>query len=149
MSETFERIVEMAGAWDKRDPDPAKNYGIHGMEVRFVLKGDLGATQFVAFLNIHLPHVREELRRKRSPDDRFDLDAPMGADVGYHSPEPCYDGQSIVQESCPYLDGKPCYYDGSGLRADGFMPEFIAGGSDAVWGMLEEEYRFRFTREAA
>jgi len=143
-----DRITELVGAFDKRHPNPSKNYGIHGMDARFVLKGARGAVQFVAFLGIQLPHVREELRRKHSATDKYDSFAPMGADVGYHAPAPCYEGQSLTHDSCPYLDGKPCYYDGSGLRADEFMPEFIAGGSDAVWAMLEQEYQKRFGEDS-
>ena len=39
-----ERITKIYPAWDRRDPNPSKNYGIHGAELRMVLKGELGAT---------------------------------------------------------------------------------------------------------
>jgi hypothetical protein len=136
-AEKFERIVEMHGAFDKRHPDPNKNYGIHGMEIRFVLKGPLGAVQFLVFTGMHLPLVAAELWDRQGSYNPFE---PMGADIGFHSPTPHYDSHTPI-EDCPYLDGKPCYYDGSGLQAEEFMGQFLAGGSDAVWPMLEQRYR--------
>jgi hypothetical protein len=58
--ETFEREVTFTPAYDKRDANPAKSHGIHGVELRMVLKGKLGATQFVLFTNWQLPHVTAE-----------------------------------------------------------------------------------------
>jgi hypothetical protein len=140
------REVTFAPAFDRRDPDPKKNYGIHGVEIRFVLKGKKGATQFVIYTNWFLPHVQKELYAKGDISHRlrFNQPEPMGADIGYHSLVPQYKGQTKMKDGCQYLDGKPCYYDGSGLRADEFIPAFLAGGSDAVWKMLEEEYQRRF-----
>jgi len=40
-----------------------------------------------------------------------------------------------------------CYYDGSGLQAEDFMPTFLAGGSEAVWTMLESKYNQIFGEE--
>lgn len=36
---TRERIVEFTPAFDKRSSDPSKDYGIHGVDMRMVLKG--------------------------------------------------------------------------------------------------------------
>lgn len=141
----FSRVVTVKGAFDKRHKDPEKNYGVHGMEMRFVLQGPLGAVQFVCYTNIHLEHVAREQwnRRSRFKDDTdFQLSRPMGADIGYHSPSPQYDGQPEME--CNLLPGGKCYYDGSTLAAEEFMPEFIEGGSDAVWPMLEDKYRSTF-----
>lgn len=132
----FEKITQVTGAFDKRDPDPTKNYGIHGMSIRFVLKGPKGATQFLVYTSMHLPHVHDELQLKG-----LDL-KPMGADIGYHSYVPQYEGQTSMKD-CDIL-GCDCYYDGSSLRADEFMPTFLSGGDKVVWTMLEEEYESRF-----
>lgn len=40
------RLVEWTPAYDKQP-----KYGIHGMELRFVLKGPEGATQFLLYTN--------------------------------------------------------------------------------------------------
>jgi hypothetical protein len=140
VSEQFERITEISGAYDKRDPDPKKNYGIHGMEIRFVLKGEKGATQFLVYTGMHLPNVQDWLFARSEGYNQF---SPTGADIGYHSKTPHYEGQTVIDQCCPYL-GCPCYYDGSGLQADEFMPRFLEGGDKVVWPMLEERYRLWF-----
>ena len=140
MSDVLQRSVEFSPAFDKRDPNPLKNYGIHGVEMRFVLKGERGAVQFLVYTNWHLPHVMQELAAKRHGADALLSFAPMGADVGYHSPSPQYEGQSLMSESCDYLDGKPCYYDGSGLAAETLLSRLIAEGDEAVWSTLEARY---------
>lgn len=135
----FERIVEMSPAFDRRDPDPKKNYGIHGMELRFVLKGELGAVQFVIYTNWQLPHVRDANRAKMSPDLAC-LFEPMAADVGIHSKVPHYEDHRVMRSDCPYTGG-PCYYGGSSLQAVEWMDEFLALGTDWLWGRLEKQYR--------
>jgi hypothetical protein len=153
MSAQWERIVELAPAWDRRHADPKKNYGIHGVELKMVLKGPEGAVQFVVYTNWHLPHVTAEHHLKTQGGDVSDVALsvrydPLPADVGYHSPHPMYEGQEPISTTCPYVDG-PCYYDGSGLRAsDWFESKLLPGGSDAIWAALEEDYRERFCLEA-
>ena len=133
----IEKTVQFSAAYDKRDPDPNKNYGIHGVTIRFVYKGEKGATQFVLYTNWHLPHVTEELRNK----ERFLLE-PLPADLGYHSPTPQYEGQT--QMDCDLLEGGVCYYDGSSLQADRVYKRLLEEGEDGVWAELEEEYKHRF-----
>ena len=65
--------------------------------------------------------------------------------LGYHSLTPTYEGQSICTESCEYLDGKPCYYDRSGLNAESIYEVLLNEGSDGVWRELEKYYNELFT----
>ena len=127
-----ERLVIWSPAWDKRSDDPSKNYGVHGMELRFVLKGPQGATQFVVYTNWMLPHLRYGHKKI----DGF-LAEPLPADLGYHALVPQYEGQER-SGPCKFLDGRPCYYDGSGLRAQGVFDKFVAEGEDSVWKVLEQ-----------
>jgi len=62
------REIKFSPAYDKRDPDPSKNYGIHGVTITFLLKGEKGAVQFVLYTNWHLPHVDHEIF-----GDRYDV----------------------------------------------------------------------------
>jgi hypothetical protein len=143
-----ERIVTFEPAYDKRDPNPSKNYGIHGVNLRFVLKSDKGAVQFVIYTNWMLPHVTQELLRKANSKLSIEMNfLPMPADRGYHSPIPRYEGQNIVSESCEYLNGKPCYYDGSGLAAEDIYKRLVAEGDSAVWEELEAYYEQTFGEE--
>lgn len=201
----LERIFLIRPAFDKRDPDPRKDYGIHGAEMLFVLKGEKGAVQFMLYTNWQLPHVSKEHDEKvlamanklaGRPLDQTMLNVmyhPLPADVGYHSPVPMYEGQKpigatkILQEAmmrnvermrkarekgeemdmekwekweetsedtgtftpCEWLDGKPCYYDGSGLAAQEYFKVLVTEGSEAVWKKLEEYYKETFHEEVS
>jgi len=134
------RVFLITPAFDKRDPNPSKNYGIHGATMCFYVKGAEGTVQFIVYTNWMLPHVREEI----PPRADHRLCRPMAADLGYHSPVPMYEEQPMLQGSCEYLDGRPCFYDGSTLNAEPFLECLIAEGSEAVWAKLEDYYRSTF-----
>jgi hypothetical protein len=137
MSEDLERIVELTPAFDGRPPG-----------LRMVLKGEKGAVQFVAYTDWYQPHVQQELAEKGERRYSSPLGIkPMGADVGYHSPHPMYEGDEPLTESCEYLDGRPCYYDGSGTKAQAFVTVLLKEGSDGIWKALEREYRRLFGDE--
>lgn len=142
----MERIIEIIPAFDKRYTTPGKNYGVHGVDMRFVLKGNEGAVQFVLYTNWHLPHVEKEL------DSRTDIGFPhlschpQPADLGYHSPRPVYEGHKVVNDKCPYIDGRPCYYDGSGLNAEEVYKVMVEKGGDAMWKELKDYYDRTFKK---
>jgi hypothetical protein len=143
--EGLERIVKFYPAFDKRSNDPKKDFGIHGVELLMLLKGPAGAIQFKVFTNWMLPSVQAET------DDRMlarcekiylrCLYHPMAVDIGYHSYIPRHEGQTIITDKCEWLEGKPCYYDGSSLNAEPVLALLIAEGSDAVWKELESWYK--------
>lgn len=142
------REIQISPAFDKRSKDPKKDYGIHGCELRFVLKGKDGAVQFVLYTNWQLPHVTEEFITKPIKDN-IDLKVrflPLPADLGYHSPIPQYKDQEPMGP-CEYLDGKSCYYDGSGLAAEEVFKLMLKEGSDGVWKKLENYYKETFKNE--
>jgi hypothetical protein len=169
-------------AFDKRHADPDKNYGIHGAEMLFVLKGELGAVQFVLYTNWMLPHIYEEWKKEYGDRWPCVFSKPIPADVGYHSPKPMYEGQEPIGSKktnkeamrrnterlmkregiedlepffeptgtftpCEWLDGKPCYYDGSGLAAEEYFKLLVSEGSEAVWKKLEEYYEETFNAQ--
>ena len=164
----MEKITNISPAFDRRDPDPSKNYGIHGCDLRMILKGELGAVQFVLSTNWMLPSVREEslanpksISYKEHYPFTF-VQEPMPVDIGYHSPTPLYEDQLPIGQRpkydddfnqigvtgepspCEYLDGKPCYYDGSSLGSIPIWELLLKEGSDGVWKYLEEYYVERF-----
>ena len=143
----FERIVTVLPAYDMRDPDPEKNCGIGACRIRCVLKGPHGAVQFMVSTSWYLPSAAEFLRSRGWPSGQHDKpEKPDGWDVGYHSPKPMYKGQD--KQKCDLLDGGKCYTDGSGLLADKWVPDFIAGGTDWLWPRLERYYRATLLGEA-
>ena len=135
----FERITQVKGAFDKRHDE--KNFGIHAMTLRFILRGPEGAVQFIFYTAQHLKHVADELYTKYR-DVRFNPFHGMGADIGYHSLTPRYEGQEC--HACDVLESGKCYYDGTSCGASEFEDEFIAGGDEAVWPMLEKQYHETF-----
>lgn len=142
----LERIVTVTPAFDRRDPDPRKNYGIHGCTLRFVLKGAKGATQFVVYTNWQLPHVDDERCAGIWTGSKLRWSfLPLGADVGYHSPTPQYEGHTALP--CDILDSGQCYYDGSSLAAEDLLKRMIAEGDAAIWSELEAVYHQRFGEE--
>lgn len=143
MTESFERTVTFRPAFDKRDPDPKKNYGIHGVDIVFLLKGARGAYQFCVSTNWHLPNVQAEQDTRPLNEFPYMFHKPMPTDLGYHAHAPQYVGHEPMSEQCEVLGGK-CYYDGSSLAAEDVFNILLSGGSDAVWKHLEERYMERF-----
>jgi hypothetical protein len=142
MAEQFERRVVFMPAFDRRHEDPSRNYGIHGVECHFYLIGEQAATQFVIYTNWQLPEVTEDLDRRpvdlRSPHL---LCRPMAVDLGYHRLTPAYEGQKSTFDSCEFLGGRPCYYDGSMSMAKDVFEKLLREGDAAVWRELERFYR--------
>jgi hypothetical protein len=136
----LERIVQVGPAWDRRDPDPSKDYGIGAMSLRFILKGPRGAVQFIFYTAQYTRPVAERMWNGNRSYNPF---KGMGADIGYHAYTPQYEGHTAMGGKCDIL-GCECYYDGSSLRANEFADEFIEGGDKVVWPMLEKEYEARF-----
>ncbi len=144
-TEQFQKEVRFRPAFDKRDPDPKKNYGIHGVDIVFILKGEHGAAQFVLSTGWHLPNVHEELKAKCNPADPYDYftGGPGATDIGYHSPKPIYEGQEPIDLDCDVLEGQ-CFYDGSTLNARPILERLIEEGHEAVWEELKSYYNYTF-----
>lgn len=135
VSPALERITKVRLPFDMRSTESGKNYGIHGLDVWFILKGPKGAVQFVVTFPVYLPHVQaESYEWKYKPEI-------MGIDVGYHAFTPQYESQTSMP--CDLLGGE-CYYDGSSLRADEWAKEIFAVRGEPpeneVWRRLEGEY---------
>ena len=116
------------------------------MEMKFVLTGKLGAIQFLLYTGWYLPHVVKEFDSKPCEIKswgKYCHSKPQPADIGYHSYLPQYEDDTISQESCDYLGGKPCYYDGSSLQAEAVFDIFVSGGDKALWEELERQYQMR------
>lgn len=142
MTELTHKIV-FRPAFDKRDADPKKNYGIGAMTMTFLVIGPKGAVQWMISTNWYVDSACRHL--DGFPRSRLDKPRPMGYDLGYHSKEPHYEDQEAIRggETCEYTGG-PCYYDGSSLNAELPIEGFLAGGEDYLWPKLEALYRSTF-----
>lgn len=147
------REVRFEPGYDYREEDAklppdqwGKRRGVHGMGIRFLLIGELGAIQFLLNTDWLPTDVKPDPLWGRCPDydARQHTHAvghlyPMAADLGYHWRTPLYEGASSYP--CDVLDGiDACYYDGSGLRAGNAGAVLIQQGHEALWALMAEEY---------
>ena len=128
----MEKIVSFSPAYNK-----GKEYGIGAVQIRFVLKGELGAVQFLIGTDWYLPADQKSVAAL--PHSSWHETQPRGWDLGYHSPKPMYE-EDKTMGPCEYLDGRPCYYDGSGLAAEPIRDRLLAEGDVAVWEELTRYY---------
>lgn len=142
MYKGFENWVEIEPAWDKTD----KGCVVHGVNLRFLLKGKHGVIQFLIYTNWMLPHNQKEIDGQELLDEpcRYLFHKPLPADIGYHSYIPTYKNQEPLTDNCKYLDSKPCYYDGSGLQAEKLFDIMVKGGHEAMWDYMIEHYNRTF-----
>jgi len=141
----FTREVRFLRAWDRRSGAPDKDYGVHGTEINFTLKGEHGGVEFGVLTNWMLPHVRQETlaRLTLSGGDERTVRAllePMGGALRAHAKQPLYEGQTPSTLHCTITGGE-CYADASFLAGDKILERLIAEGDDAVWKELESFYR--------
>jgi len=133
-----ERIVRVEPGFDKRHPDPAKDYGISAAKIHFLLRGEIGATQFAIYTDWYPKGLQDAIHRKDADRGWF-ATQPLALDLGYHSRTPRYKGQKS-QGPCELLDGVPCYYDGSTGAAEPVRDAMLEEGDAAVWRALEKYY---------
>lgn len=131
---SLQKIIRIAPAFDKRHSDPAKNYGIGSVRMLFVLKGKDGAISFSCSTGMYLPQQVSEHGHR--PWREFQ---PMGYTVSSCAPVPKEGREG--RKNCEWLDGKTCYGDGSALAADEVYDALIREGDDGVWRKLLEFYR--------
>jgi hypothetical protein len=134
----FKKEIHFEPGFDRRDPDPNKNYGIRALGVGFYLIGEKATIQFKFSTGMYPKHLYAEWHNKNKCYNEWP--DYMASDIGYHAYEPQYEGQEPISQECHWTQGKPCYYDGSGLQADKFLEALMADGEDKVWEMMEEYY---------
>jgi hypothetical protein len=141
----FRREVRVTPSWDRRDPEPSKNYGIHGCDMYFLLTANGAGVEFQVGTSWLLPHLREEGHRSTQRGDTSDIALkvkydPRGWNLSYHSPVPQYEGQAPSEQDCE-VTGGICYSDGLYRVGDELLETLIAEGSEALWVELENWYR--------
>ena len=151
----LEREIRFEPGYDYTEEDakgpPGKARGVHGLQIRWLLKGEDGTVQFLLYTDwlptdveagpwgpIFSRRKREE-RAQRSPSMLAGM-FPMCADLGYHWRWPTYEDQAFHGECDALKGGGDCYYDGSGMAAEKVGALMVVGGSDAVWTHLQDYY---------
>lgn len=134
----FKKKIQVRPAFDKRNVDESKNYGIHGCDIIFTLIGEKGAVTFVLFTGWHLPHIVAEM--EHTYDQLF---KPMPTDIGYHSPYAMYEDQKPREQVCEYI-GVPCYVGGSALYSDEYFDVLVKEGTKGLWKKMIKYYKSCF-----
>ena len=116
-----------------------KTYGLHGMDITWLLRGPRGVTQF----SMSTGWVPGQ-GMTPGTSDLF----PMATDLGYHALCPQYEGAFGPRDDCDYLPGGRCWYDGSGLNAEPVMARFLIEGEPAIWRELAEYHDTLIVGEA-
>lgn len=138
MSE-FKREISFKPAFDKRNSDPKKDCGIHGVEMFWTLTGPLGAIALTIFTGWMLDHIEDEMEARTHSGVGFRITRPSAAGVSYHSPKPMYEDQQPSSTPCDLI-GCNCYSDTSFTGGDEPFRILKEQGSDAVWKWLENYY---------
>lgn len=141
----YERRVEATAAFDKRHPEPSKNYGIHGLEFRFSLVGEMIAVSFGVSTGWHLPSVvgvegesSSEYRRALHEHDHPGLHPlPMG--LHFHLAEPLDYMDDQEPRPCDLLPAGQCWGDVTYTGADRPFFALVKGGLDGMWEELAAE----------
>lgn len=131
----YSREIRFTPAYGKTDSDPNKNYGIHCVEMEFILTGKEGAIVLLIFTGWYLPQNRD---LTGIPATR-----PRAASLTYHSRHRLHDGPYEPMPGCDYLGGDPCYSD-STYCVEEIFDLFVERGEEAVWEILEGRYRSTF-----
>ncbi len=134
MSE-FSRIIKWSPGYDYRGDPEKRQYGAHGLEMRFLLRGPKATVQFVVMTG-WLP----TWQHFGGPPSH----EVLPADVGYHADAPQYEGQTSME--CKERSQGHCYYDGSSLAADDVFQLLVTKGDEAVWEELQRRYDHWFCK---
>ena len=131
------------------DTKSGRYHGRHGVDLLAVLRQGNRAVQFKLYTMWHRPLTRPKVKDFHDKwSDRECLNAPIPADLGYHSPEPRWEGQDPISTDCEYTGGA-CYYDGSSLNADPVFDRLTMEGDEGMWAALEDYFREVFGEREA
>jgi hypothetical protein len=139
--ECYEKIITFYPAWDRRNSDPGKDYGIHGVGLRIVLVGKRGAIELIVFTNWMLPHVQQDLNKNFF--DHLSC-GPYPVDVLIHSKKPT-DLNEAPRSKCVYLGKDKCYANSKHQYTKEVWDTLLYKGSEGVWEHLLKIYKEEFS----
>ena len=123
---------------------PNNSHGLHGMEILFLVIGELGAVQFKLSTGWTPFYAKKDkIGYINIPKNKCADLYPMPSDLGYHSYKPHYEGQTSMGK-CSVLGGQDCYYDGSSLNCNDAYYTLVNAGEEALWLFLEQYYKCVF-----
>ena len=135
------KILDIKMPFDKRNPDPNKDFGILPMSVRMAYLKNNRAVCFSFHLPFYLPHVVSMLLTKKDSHRHPETFNGYGVVITYHY------GNSPRKESeledCDILEGGKCYCDQSfSSYAEEWYNDFLRreNGFEWLWERLIQEW---------
>jgi hypothetical protein len=135
-------LVFQPGYNGDRSPDPRRSYGVHGMEIRWYLRGPKGGA-WVAFSTEWIPGDLTPGHGLMPPGfpPREPSQYPDGCGLGWCGLVPQYEGHEPTTDAgCLLIPGGTCYTDMSYTGSDPVAVAFTERGEAAVWEALEDCY---------
>lgn len=142
------REFHVRAAYDKRDADPRKNYGVHGVEIEFVVKRSGAAVNCFWMTDWQCQSTLDWWKAAGLDQHTTRFDG-LG-DLGWHSPIKLDKWDTKISSPCPHTGGD-CYYSGTGLGAQELFRKWVEA-PDIIWPELEqrlEELESRIQAEQA
>jgi hypothetical protein len=104
------------------------------------LPADIGYHSRVPKYDGQNPMFKTKIRRKPAKEIVFD-DEPVSL--------PDFEiDREFLPSPCEYLNGDPCFYDGSSLNAVQYFDILVEKGDEALWLKLEEYYLWTMGNES-
>lgn len=131
-----EKFIFLTPAFEARDPDPHKDYGIGGVHMTFAeRRGDM-VIDCSFFTDWHLPNVQKRLANKS--DNYYSL-KPMCNGIYWHRPARTSEYQSHSRDCA--LRGGNCFgYVGSALYGDKITERLLSEGGSGVWDEIDKAF---------
>jgi len=128
-------------------PDEGGSHGRHGLDILFLVHGKKGSVQFKLSTGWYPYYSKQSNIGTREVRHYDTINVfPFPTDLGYHSYKPMYKDHSSMGK-CDVLNGKECFYDGSGLNAQDAFYILVNAGEEKLWKFLEEYYLCVFEKK--
>lgn len=142
----LKREIIIHSAYDRRNEDPSKDYGIGACRIFFVVSGKKGAITVNFGTNWYLPSTVTEYKQVGVRGRIVDLEKESSPITFYswdiHSKKKMYLGQKKMK-ACEFVKGG-CYCDGSCSKSEQYLTLLLQNGSNAVLDQLEKDYKDYF-----
>jgi hypothetical protein len=150
----FIKTVRFFPATDRRN-DPKGNYGIHGVDLDFVLTGPAGGIEWIVYTNWQLPHVQRETdqnilsRAKTGLLDSVALDThsrPSPSMLSAHSFAPFDRRNKKPSRTDCGITGGNCWTKPITYLTKPIFESLLKEGDEGVWACLEHYYHEVFDK---
>lgn len=136
----FKREIVFSPAFDKRNPDPTKNYGICAITIAFNLSSSRGTLVLRLLTNQGLPETVKEYNEKGGIFTWKYQAWGLGS-LDMHSFKPHFVGHQKSSRKCDFIGKKYCYVDGSCLAAEKMADILLREGTEGLWNAMEKRYK--------